>query len=102
MSASAAGQVREALGRIEAKIDAMADDVRWMSRDDSGDGRVAALLAEITKLRQQIEEIHEPVLKFANYKRRVWAVVAGFASLLGFLWAFAQPVYIQLVHRWFP
>ncbi len=93
------GQVREQLGRIEAKIDSLADDVHWLVRvrGDDDPGKVEELLAVVGGLRKQIEELHEPVQHFASYRRRMIAIGAGALSFGGFLWAFAQPIYVELI-----
>jgi hypothetical protein len=96
------GQIREQLGRIEAKLDGLADDVRWIARHkDVGveSDKVDELLAVVAGLRHQIEEIHEPVQLFTTYRRRMIALGAGALSLGGFMWAFAQPVWVMIVQH---
>ena len=92
--------MREALGRIEAKLDGMADDVRWLVRDRDGTAdsdRVAELLVVVSSLRDQIVELHEPVQHFVAYRRRIMAFGAAAVSFGGFVWAFAQPIYAELI-----
>ena len=87
--------INEALGRIEGKVDAMAGDVRWLMQNtgrDTGE-KTRELLSEISKLQKQLGDIRDPVVQFANYKRRVTAIIAGCASVAAFVWAFAEPFY---------